>query len=75
MKMYDKRYGILFAVKSKTSSMRKITVMDLKLGRQITFTVDEIEGEEMEEDLKLFMRGNLEKLNSGYWDYTGTSNK
>ncbi|WP_416731381.1 hypothetical protein [Fictibacillus sp. JL2B1089] len=74
-KMYDKRYGILFAVKSNTSSNRKVTVMDLKLGRQITFTVDEIEGLEMEEDLKVFMRKNLEKLDSGYWDYTGTHKK
>ena len=75
MKMYDKRYGILFAVKSNTNSNRKVTIMDLKLGRQITFTVDEIEGEEMEEDLKLFMKKNLDKLNSGYWDYTESHKK
>jgi hypothetical protein len=64
------RYGIMFTVKGKTES-RKVTVMDLKKARTITFTVDEIEGEEMEDDLKEYMSGQLEKVNSGYWDYTG----
>ncbi|WP_269446798.1 hypothetical protein [Fictibacillus phosphorivorans] len=41
----------------------------------ITFTVDEIEGDEMEDDLKEFMRDQLEKVESGYWDYTGAHNK
>jgi hypothetical protein len=65
------RYGIMFTVKSPTSSNRKVTVMDFKMGRLITFTVDEIEGDEMVEDLKEYMRGQLAKVNSGYWDYTG----
>jgi hypothetical protein len=65
------RYGIMFTVKSPTSSNRKVTVMDFKMGRQITFTVDEIEGNEMENDLKEYMRSQLEKVETGYWDYTG----
>ncbi|KZE65619.1 hypothetical protein AWM68_20675 [Fictibacillus phosphorivorans] len=69
------RYGIMFTVKSPTSSNRKITVMDFQKARQITFTVDEIEGHEMEEDLKEFMRGHLEKVATGYWDYTGRHTK
>ncbi|MGM0804676.1 MAG: hypothetical protein ACQET8_08020 [Bacillota bacterium] len=68
------RYGIMFTVKGKTES-RKVTVMDFKKARMITFTVDEIEGDEMEEDLKEYMRGELEKVDSGYWDYSGQHKK
>ena len=63
------RYGIMFTVKGKTES-RKVSVMDFKKGRMITFFVEEIEGDEMEGDLKEYMRGQLEKVESGYWDYT-----
>jgi malate synthase len=69
------RYGIMFTVKSPTSSNRKITVMDFQKARQITFTVNETESEEMEEDLKEFIRGHLEKVETGYWDYTGSHTK
>lgn len=68
------RYGIMFTVKGKTES-RKVTVMDFKKARTITFTVDEIEGEEMEDDLKEYMSRQLEKVNSGYWDYSGKHKK
>ena len=51
------------------------TIMDFKKARQITFTVDEIEGIEMEDDLKEFMREQLEKVETGYWDYTGKHTK
>ncbi len=68
------RYGIMFTVKGKTES-RKVTVMDFKKARTITFTVDEIEGDEMEDDLKEYMQGQLEKVECGYWDYTGTHKK
>jgi hypothetical protein len=65
------RYGIMFTVKSPTSPKRKVTVMDFKKARRITFTVDEIEGDEMEDDLKEYMRVQLEKVETGYWDYSG----
>jgi hypothetical protein len=65
------RYGIMFSVKSKTTS-RKVTVMDFKKARMITFFVEEIDSDEMEDDLKDFMKGNIEKLSTGYWDYTGS---
>jgi hypothetical protein len=68
------RYGIMFTVKGKTDS-RKVTVMDFKKARTITFNVEEIEGNEMEDDLKDYMRGQLDKVESGYWDYTGTYKK
>jgi hypothetical protein len=64
------RYDIMFAVKNPTQG-RKVIVMDFQKARTITFTVNEINGDEMEEDLKVFMRDKLEKLNSGYWDYSG----
>jgi malate synthase len=60
----------MFTVKGKTES-RKVTVMDFHKTRMITFNTDEIEGDEMEEDLKNYMREQLEKVNTGYWDYTG----
>lgn len=66
------QYGIMFTVKSSTSTYRKVTVMDFKKARMITFTTDEIDGDEMEEDLKKYMRGQVEKVKTGYWDYTGT---
>jgi hypothetical protein len=62
------RYDIMFAVKNHG---RKITVMDFKKARMISFTEDEIEGDEMEDDLKEFMKQNIEKVNTGYWDYSG----
>jgi hypothetical protein len=65
------RYDIMFAVKSPTHG-RKVTVMDFKKARTITFFVEEIQGDEMEEDLKEYMRSQLKKVDSGYWDYTGT---
>ncbi|MBH0166290.1 hypothetical protein IHV12_15310 [Fictibacillus sp. 7GRE50] len=68
------RYGIMFAVKSPTLG-RKVTVMDFKKARTITFTVNEINENEMEEDLKEFMKENIEKLNNGYWDYSGKHTK
>lgn len=64
------RYDIMFTVKSPTNG-RKITVMDFQKARMITFLVEEITGDEMEEDLKEFMRSKLHKVNTGYWDYTG----
>jgi hypothetical protein len=69
------RYGIMFTVKSAAITYRKVTVMDFKKARMITFTTDEIEGDEMEDDLKEYMKGQMEKVNSGYWDYTGTHKK
>ncbi|WP_416729188.1 hypothetical protein [Fictibacillus sp. JL2B1089] len=49
--------------------------MDFRLGRTITFAQDEIHGDEMEDDLKDFMRDQLAKVETGYWDYTGKHTK
>jgi malate synthase len=64
----------MFTVKSP-NLYRKITVMDFEIARMITFNVEEINGDEMEDDLKEFMCGQLEKVNTGYWDYTGSYTK
>jgi hypothetical protein len=48
---------------------RKVTVMAFKRAMQITFTIDEVEGDEMEDDLKEYMRDQLEKIATEYWDY------
>lgn len=61
----------MFTVKGKTES-RKVTVMDFKKERTITFFVKEIESDEMEDDLKEYMHGQLVKVERGYWDYSGT---
>lgn len=65
----------MFTVKHPTSVTRKITVMDFKMGRMITFNQDEIYGDEMDDDLKEFMRDQLDKVETGYWDYTGKHTK
>jgi copper homeostasis protein CutC len=59
------RYGVMFTVKGKTE-IRKVTIMDFIKARTITFFVEEIEGDEMEDDLKEYMRVHLEKVNTGY---------
>jgi hypothetical protein len=59
----------MFTVKSLGD--RKVTVMDFKKARTITFTLSELEGIEMEDDLKEFTYKMLEKIKTGYYDYTG----
>ena len=66
---YDKRYGILYS--RKLQSERVLVCIDMKLGRFITFAEHELESEEMEEGLKTFVMGNKDKINSGYFDYSG----
>jgi hypothetical protein len=61
------RYGVMYAQKSMEG--RKVTVMDFKMARMVTFTLDEMS--ELEDDLQEFMQEHLEKLETGYWDYTG----
>jgi hypothetical protein len=68
------RYGIMFTVKNPTEE-RKVSVMDFHKGRIMTFHLSEIEGDEMEDDLKEFMAKNIDKVQTGYWDYTGQHKK
>lgn len=63
------RYDIMFTVKSMGD--RKATVMDFKKARMITFTLSELEGNEIEDDLKEYIYEMLEKINTGYYDYSG----
>jgi hypothetical protein len=72
-RLFHLRYDIMFTVKSFGD--RKVTVMDFKKARMITFTLSELEGNEMEDDLKEFTRTMLEKINTGYYDYTGKHNQ
>jgi hypothetical protein len=65
------RYGVMYAQKGMEG--RKVTVMDFKMARMVTFTLDEIP--ELENDLQEFMQQHLKKLESGYWDYTGKHKK
>jgi hypothetical protein len=68
--MYHKRYGVLYTQKLGIGR-RKLVCMDLKLGRILHFYQEELEGNEIEDDLKEFISDNLNRLNEGYWDYTG----
>jgi hypothetical protein len=65
------RYGVMYAQKDMEG--RRVTVMDFKMARMITFTINEMP--ELEDDLQEFMQQHLEKLESGYWDYTGKHKK
>jgi hypothetical protein len=69
--MSGMRYGVMYAQKSMEG--RKVTVMDFKMARMITFTINEIP--ELDNDLQEFMQQHLKKLESGYWDYTGKYRK
>jgi hypothetical protein len=65
------RYGVMYA--QKCMEGRKVTVMDFKMARIVTFTINEMH--ELEDDLQEFMQQHLKKLGSGYWDYTGKHKK
>ncbi|MFC0235481.1 hypothetical protein [Fictibacillus phosphorivorans] len=54
---------------------RKVTVMDFIKARMITFAMNEVNGEEMEDDLKQYIKTQTDKINTGYWDYSGKNNK
>jgi hypothetical protein len=65
------RYGVMYTQKGMQG--RKVTVMDFKMARMITFTLDETH--ELENDLQEFTQQHLQKIESGYWDYTGKHKK
>jgi hypothetical protein len=69
MKKYHERYGILYTQRLRVG--RKLVCIDMKFGRIISFHQDEINGEEIEDGLRDFVMSNLERLNTGYWDYSG----
>lgn len=66
---YHKRFGILYTQRLRVG--RKLVCMDLKLGRILYFNQDELDSDEIEDELRDFVMSNMERLNSGYWDYTG----
>jgi hypothetical protein len=67
------RYDIMFAVKNHG---RKITVMDFHKARMITLEIpDELSSEEVDDELKDVLLMNMDKINSGYYDYTGQNKK
>lgn len=58
--------------------MRKILhvrVMDFRNGRIIDFTLDELEKDELDGELKQYIKENLESIHSGKWNYSKFSNK
>jgi hypothetical protein len=68
------RYDIMFAVKNH--GLRKITVMDFHKARMITLELPkELHSEEIDDEVREVITKNLDKINSGYFDYTGTHNK
>lgn len=65
------RYDIMFAV--KRHGVRKVTLMDFSNARMVTLEIPtELNHEEVDEDLREVITKNTEKINSGYFDYTGS---
>jgi hypothetical protein len=68
------RYDIMFAVKNH--GLKKVTVMDFKKARMITLEFPaELDSDEVDEELREVLLKNINKINSGYFDYTGTNKK
>jgi hypothetical protein len=63
------RYDIMFVAKN-IHGERKITVMDFKGARMITFLLEELNGDDMDQELKDFTLKHLDKIAQGYFDYT-----
>ncbi|MFY4776740.1 hypothetical protein [Metabacillus sp. RGM 3146] len=49
--------------------------MDFRNGRIIDFTLDELEKDELDGELKQYIKENLESIHSGKWNYSKFSNK
>ncbi|WP_102346450.1 hypothetical protein [Bacillus sp. Marseille-P3661] len=47
---------------------RKVTVFNFKLSQIIEFTIDELD--ELDEDLKRYIKSNWESILAGHWDYS-----
>lgn len=60
-------YKILYTRFS--GGQRLITVFDFMNGQIIEFSLDELNKEELTEELKEYIAGIREQINSGYWDY------
>jgi hypothetical protein len=68
------RYDIMFAVKNH--GVRKVTVMDFHKARMVTLEFPaELESEEVDDELREVLQMNMERIDSGYYDYSGTHNK
>lgn len=68
------RYDIMFAVKNH--GVRKISVMDFHKARMVTIEYPtEMQSEEVDDELREVLLKSSEKINSGYYDYTGTHKK
>jgi hypothetical protein len=64
----------MFAVKNH--GVRKVTLMDFSKARMVTLEIPtELESEEVDDELRKVLLENMEKINSGYYDYTGTHKK
>lgn len=48
---------------------RHIHVFDFKQGQIIEFTLDELDKDELTDELKEYIAGIREQIDSGYWDY------
>lgn len=64
----------MFAVKNH--GLRKVTLMDFQKARMVTLEYPtEMQSEEVDDELREVIMKNLDKINSGYYDYTGTHKK
>ncbi|MEC1726913.1 hypothetical protein P9E34_19580 [Schinkia azotoformans] len=61
-------YKILYCRFS--GGQRLVVLFDFLVGQTIEFSLDELEKEELTEELKEYIRGIREGINSGYYDYS-----
>ncbi|KEF40383.1 hypothetical protein M670_00409 [Schinkia azotoformans MEV2011] len=61
-------YNILYT--RMMGGQRLVSVFDFKIGQIIEFPLDELEKNGLTEELKLYIAGIWDQVNSGYWDYT-----
>ncbi|GGB68938.1 hypothetical protein [Fictibacillus barbaricus] len=63
-------YEIMLVTKN-SDQQRKITVMDLRANKTITFLLNELDKSDLDEDLKNFIDLHINKIKRGDFDYFG----
>jgi len=69
---YKGRYHIMLTYFKGTK--RHVQVMDFAGAQMITFTMDELESDEMPVELKKYIKTIEKEINEGKWDYRRPAN-
>jgi hypothetical protein len=71
-------YGIMLTrqvTDIKGKILTEVQCFDFKRGGIWRFTLDKIDSDELPQDLKVFIKKNLTKIQDGRWNYTGKHSK